>query len=249
MHTLVRQYSKTEHPNREIKDIIIPSLHFNIPKPWINAKSIEFGGRSYTKPIEGKRDFYIIALIIEDSKRTVAYFRPIINKNLRGIKIFSVLDSSSGIPVSHMQGEANRCVVEWGLNFEEGDELFMLCDLDHYRSALVALYKSKNPAWNLIISNPCIEVWFYYHFNNTRPLFYCEQNERAYSRQMKQLCNNCKEGGINHTTLLSDINIEIPIRNAKTMYETEVSHTFIPILGTTQMFSLMEHLNDLGFID
>ncbi len=210
-----------------------------------SAKEIVLNGRNYSKPLEGTREYYLIIIITEDAKRTPQYFEPLINQNIRGIMIKTVANKKGGTPPSHMGQEAEACETNYGLDYNSGDELYLICDLDHYRIQLENLYKTKKSDWKLIISNPCIEIWFYYHYKNTRPDFPPYKNEKDNSKHMKQICNTVKNGGIDHSLLLRNIDINIPITNSKNVYELEEGSSCIPILGSTQMFHLIDRLRDI----
>lgn len=192
---------------------------------------------------ELNRDYNIIYLVLEDKKRTYQYFEPIIEKQKQGFVVKAIRNENSGIPAGHMAEEAAR------LSFTEGDELFLVCDLDHYRSDLLALHPDcLAKKWNLIISNPCIEIWLWYHFCPNKPTLTLAPHEveRHYSRKMKTECGKLNNGrGIDPRTK-NIKRLTTAIVNSEANFSLE-SNSIIPNLYSTQMHILANRIKD--FID
>lgn len=243
-----RRYSKDDNPRLEVRQLSSKPIRTVTAAPRERrgvAYDYSHNGRSYYKR-DGERDYFLVVLIMEDAKRTHQYFIPICKKSGSRFKICPVCNKDHGIPAPRMLDTAAEQVEELGLDFASGDHLYMLCDLDHYRKALCELNARKKREWNLIISNPCIELWFYYHHRDCKPDFGpCEQEDK-YPELMKSICGTLLPGGIDHRKLFTTFDgLEIPITNARKNYALEPGSDFMPALGSTQMFIVMEKIKEL----
>ncbi len=142
--------------------------------------------------------------------------------------------------------KAEECTINYGLDFESGDELYMLCDLDHYRLQLIDLIKTKNKDWALIISNPCFEIWLYYGKIQERPdknpnVFQCPTKENKISQAFKKYLGEQVEGGVDPRKAILDIGTAIV--NAEQHYEEDSDQ--IPTLYSTSMFKLAQRLLEI----
>jgi hypothetical protein len=92
---------------------------------------------------------------------------------------------------------------------------------------------SKNDVWNVAESNPCFEVWLYYHFQSTKPDF----KGIEISANWKPFVDSISKGGFDHRKhpqLIGDA-----IKNAKTNYH-EVNER--PGCSSTQAYRLGESI-------
>ncbi len=96
---------------------------------------------------------------------------------------------------------------------------------------------ARERGYSIAQSNPCFEVWLYYHFYHNKPDF----DGKAGSKAWKNFVNQAVPGGFDsskHPIYLGDAN-----RNAAYTYET--NDLGAPALATTQLFELGERLHGL----
>lgn len=85
------------------------------------------------------------------------------------------------------------------LNFKEdsGDEVWFVIDTDHWNTGNKIENLRTNCAqqtnWNVAQSNPCFEIWLFYHFNITKPL----ETELEKHASFKDFLNYQILGGFN----------------------------------------------------
>lgn len=136
-----------------------------------------------------------------------------------------------------MVKEAERAVKEYGLDFLTGDQLYMLSDLDHYRECILKQSGSTDKNFQLILSNPCVEIWFHYYYSSEIPDSeeFLEVSERKRPRIMKTYNGRYNNGnGINYSQLSTTEDIDIPTNNSENNFELE-ENNIIPALFSTQM--------------
>lgn len=135
-----------------------------------------------------------------------------------------------------------------GYNFDdEIDEVWIVVDADINRDKII---ETKNKClegdnWNLILSNPCFEVWLYYHFSDIK-LTLEMLNEKEIAKPINK-CSAWKRylpkmhpGGFNsndHVSLIKDA-----IINAEKNYEETDN---FPDVATTQVFRLAKNICQL----
>jgi len=73
-----------------------------------------------------------------------------------------------------------------------GDELWFVVDTDRWQNELHDLSHLCNSTknWFLANSNPCFEVWLYYHLH-------CQRITQTNSQEMKRILSNQRAGGYN----------------------------------------------------
>ncbi len=125
---------------------------------------------------------------------------------------------------------------------EQPDEYYVLTDVDvfmphiiHFKPRLTSL------GIQMIISNPCFEVWLYYSKRSDKfDGFVKPKNSEAISSEVKKFVHR-KTNGINPTKAL--YNIETNIENARDTYEEDDNG--IPALFSTNMYILAERIQPL----
>lgn len=125
---------------------------------------------------------------------------------------------------------------------EEGDVIYLLQDVDQFETDIRTIWKEKhtqNVRW--IISNPCFEIWLYYHYSEEPPykiLYEIEDKglcER--SQALKHILHNKIKGGISPDKAMEFLQLAIE-RSRKYYVENEG----IPVLYATQMDRLGEDI-------
>lgn len=124
-------------------------------------------------------------------------------------------------------------------DFIDGDEVWIVLDVDkdllNSRETQIELVKSEcleRDDWHLTISNPCFEVWLYYHMHEQKPEVLPE-----ISREWKQLVDSLIPGGFNSSR--HPLLIEQASKNA------ERNHKVVggfPDVGCTEVFHLADSI-------
>lgn len=186
---------------------------------------------------EPERNARIIYIFCEGTKREPQYFRFFAGLDSRiKIEVFNTASDQDNSPTGLFEEAKN-----WFSNGEPGesskfdfhsgaDQLWFVIDTDLWGekiSVLRALCKDII-GWQVAQSNPCFEVWLYYHFYADKPLV-------RDCREMKQLLNEKIEGGFNSTR--HPVYIDNAISHAK------MNVNFInglPDEGSTEVYLLAE---------
>ena len=131
--------------------------------------------RGYVRdtPIELVRDYKVFAIACEGGKREPEYFN-----------LFQYLSSKIKVDVienfvnddemrrKHENKSAPKWVLDRAMRYieKEGlldeDDLWFVIDVDRWSMEQLkelADYCNQYPNWHLVISNPCFEVWLYFH--------------------------------------------------------------------------------------
>ena len=116
----------------------------------------------------------------------------------------------------------------------------MVSDVDVFKDHLVCFQqKCQELNINLIISNPCIEVWLYYSKRADRfDGFPFPQIPQKISQNVKTFLNDKIPGGVNPSKAL--LVLRTNIENAKNNYCEDTSG--FPTIFSTNMFKLGEKL-------
>ena len=125
-------------------------------------------------------------------------------------------------------------------SYEEPDEYYVVSDVDVFKDHLVCFQqKCQELNINLIISNPCIEVWLYYSKRADRfDGFPFPQIPQKISQNVKTFLNDKIPGGVNPSKAL--LVLRTNIENAKNNYCEDTSG--FPTIFSTNMFKLGEKL-------
>jgi len=125
--------------------------------------------------------------------------------------------------------------------FQENDEVWLILDTDkdkhQSRKGQITSIREEikdYKEWNIVESNPCFEVWLYYHEQNTKPKI---ENEDKCS-SWKKLVNQEIKGGFDSRR--HPIFIEEAINNSEKNYAEEKNST--PIIGSSQMHILAKSI-------
>ncbi len=124
--------------------------------------------------------------------------------------------------------------------FQENDEVWIVLDTDiDKRSSRkpqiiqIEEFCKQKDDWFVVQSNPCFEVWLYYHFSPEKPLFEGD----AYCTTWKGMLNSSISGGFDSRR--HPIYIERAIENAENNFEL---HDSAPSIGSTEVFRLAKSI-------
>lgn len=127
---------------------------------------------------------------------------------------------------------------QFELSKEYKDEVWFVIDTDRWNEGnKIELLKefcssqdTSENLWNVVQSNPCFELWFYYHFYENRP----DEDEIKNFNSFKEFVNNQIRGGFDSRSMPIELMsaIENSIKNLKiTNRQPELFSTEVHDLG------------------
>ena len=191
------------------------------------------------------RDAKSIFIFCEGVKREVQYFEYFKEIDSRiNLEIYPLKPDEDNSPAGLFR-IAEKCLLKTEDNpnpkYEllEGDEVWIVLDTDddkeHSRVLQIIEVREKCELlkWNVVESNPCFEVWLYFHVNDKVPLL---DNPKRCSDWKKKL-NESIESGFDsrrHPILIKDA-----IINTKNNFSISDK---TPNLGSSEVFKLAESI-------
>jgi hypothetical protein len=178
------------------------------------------------------RDAFLFIIVCEGANREPDYFRFFDGMSSR-VKVIPVVSAIGSAPRLLIDVAAAK-VQELEAS-DETDRLWFVIDTDRWREQLHEIRQEceQHPNWKVAQSNPCFEVWLYFHAKAQLPVL----------PKINQ-CNNWKphlptviQGGFNPD--FHPIAIETAIINAKATYQAT---GYFPDPGSTQLWELGEEL-------
>ena len=203
------------------------------------------------------RDAHKVYIVCEGKVTEPNYFRFFegLSSNLQVITI----PPSDGTDPLKLLERAKQILIgkdrEYDVEFAHRDTVWFVIDTDTWETEgkitpMRKFCSTKNksiskefdeiksyPAWNVAQSNPCFEIWLYYHLMDTPPEDYDATKER-----FKTYLDRVLPGGFNYDR--HPVFIEDAIQNAKVNFRTDKD-------GKITMFSTEMHLlgtEILGFV-
>lgn len=194
-----------------------------------------FKQRGYDKDLNQAktRDYSLFAIACEGTEREPEYFRPF--DGISRIKV-DIIESKIGQRDSAPKKVLERAqtyIDEIGLSEKYNDSLWFVIDVDKWpRNQIEELadYCNHYKNWNIVISNPCFEIWLLYHKIKTFSNLDCSTAVKT-----KQALHNLEKGGYFYLNYLPLI--ETAIINAKDNdtnpkhYLTNSKETKVYLLG------------------
>ncbi len=187
-----------------------------------------FSKRSYQKQTPW-RDATLIFVVCEGNQREPNYFRFFHQLDSR-LKLVIIPSEDGKSAPAHLLGNAKNAVEKH--NPDKGTySLYIVMDTDHWgKRQIHQVYEdcSKKPEWDVAISNPCFEVWLYFHREKNLP-----DNISKTCSDWKKVVDKIFSGGFNadkHPAL-----IQSAIENAKANYSGK---GYEPDPGSTQLHIL-----------
>ena len=190
------------------------------------------------------REAKSIYIFSEGAKREYQYFEYFREFDSRiNIEVYKLHPHEDNSPLGLLR-IAEKCILKTEINpnpkynFIEGDEVWIVLDIDKDRdeSRLPQIEDVQKRCaeldnWNLIKSNPCFEVWLYYHLHAKKPVI--EDADKC--SEWKSFVNNSVKGGFDSRK--HPIFIETAAKNAKNNYKVENN---TPDIGSTEVFYLAD---------
>jgi hypothetical protein len=129
--------------------------------------------RGYKREVELVRDYKLFAIACEGGKREPDYFKIFrFVSNRIAVDVIEDVVSEEGILNINPHKSAPKWVLERAIRYieKEGlsdeDDLWFVMDIDRWSDEQlreVASYCEKFKNWHIVLSNPCFEVWLYFH--------------------------------------------------------------------------------------
>jgi|SRR5690554_3820545 len=196
--------------------------------------------RGYNRdtPKELLRDYKLFAIACEGSKREPEYFN-LFRYMSPKIKVDIIEDYAS--KNSNLKSapkwvlERALCYIEKeGLNND--DDLWFVMDIDRWKTEQLREINdlcSQNENWHIVLSNPCFEVWLYFH----------KKEKISFSvpitcQMLKKEISKIEKGGYHPQKILPYL--KDAIKNAK-QNDTN-KNFFIPNINETKVYELGEAL-------
>lgn len=178
------------------------------------------------------RDAFFLIIICEGKNREPQYFR-----------FFDGLSSRvKVIPIESDAGSSPKWLVDKAREVEtvfdiapDKDKIWFVIDTDRWRNQLLEIRQvcDKYNHWNVAQSNPCFEVWLYFHAKATLP----ELENISQCNYWKPHLPKVIKGGFNSD--FHPASIEEAIVNAKKTFNCT---GYYPTAGSTEVWMLAEEL-------
>lgn len=235
------QYQKG-NPNITLHDVTEQN---HIVSDFIASESITIAS-NYKKGDSFDSPKSFIVIFSGGSKTELEYFKPIrVNQCFLDIRIEILVEDTFNKKTDALLFNprifdyAYSKVEEYreGMSPDSPDAFFIITDVDHFGESIQAnRSKCKQEGIELIISNPCFEVWLYYSVHSDRFENFTIPQKKL-SETLKKFVHKSVDGGLD--TRKAIFNIEQNIVNARNNYEEENG---FPTLFSTQMYRLSEQL-------
>lgn len=178
------------------------------------------------------RDAFFLIIICEGKNREPQYFRFFDGLSSR-IKVIPI-ESGAGSSPKWLIETAREVEAELDIDPDK-DRIWFVIDTDRWRNQLLEIRQEcdKHHYWNVAQSNPCFEVWLYFHAKSNLP----ELGDIAQCNNWKPHLPKVIKGGFNSD--FHPASIEVAIENAKKAFKCT---GYFPDPGCTEVWKLAEEL-------
>ncbi|MGB0862495.1 MAG: RloB family protein [Saprospiraceae bacterium] len=181
------------------------------------------------------RDAKLFLIICEGERREVQYFNYFDGLSRR-LKVIAIPNESGKSAPKHLQTNAEKAARE----YEDGGEyeLWVAMDMDKWQAKDLHDIQSfcNEKGWSTAFSNPCFEVWLYFHFEKKSLTAKALHQCKTWKQVVDKLGNSGFDSAY-HPNL-----IEAAIQNSKYNYEGD---GYFPKVGSTQIHGLGEQIYEL----
>jgi len=188
------------------------------------------------------REAKSIYIFCEGAKREYQYFKYFIEMDSRiNVEVYKLYSHENNSPLG-LFNIAKSCILSSDenqsskYNFQENDEVWIIIDVDKDKEDSrkpqikeIKAFCNQNKDWFILQSNPCFEVWLYYHLFDNRQNF--EEDEKC--SKWKSHLNEVIQGGFDSRR--HPILIQNAIKNSESNFESNEDE---PLKGSTEVFIL-----------
>lgn len=192
-------------------------------------------------PKELVRDYKLFAIACEGGKREPIYFNTFRHlSNKIAVDVIEEVISDDEMSCKNSNKSSPKWVLDRAMAYieKEGltdeDELWFVMDKDRWELSQlreISDYCDKHHNWNVVISNPCFEVWLYFHKRKN-----IKASKSSSCGDFKQEISTFEKGGYSPYTFLIDI--INAVQNAKEADSTP--EYFMPEEKETKVYKLVE---------
>ena len=204
---------------------------------------------------EPSRDAHKIYIVCEGEGTEPAYFAFFegLSSNLQVI----IIPPTKGTDPLKLKERAEQALKgdnrEYTVDYKQGDTVWFVIDTDTWekegkiaplrefcsqKNAAIPLnydeIKSYN-AWNVAQSNPCFEIWLYYHIYENKPI----SDDVGKFSSFKEFVDDCISGGFDFEK--DPARLEDAIANTRKFFSVDENGT--PSLFTSEMYRLGVEIN------
>ena len=187
-----------------------------------------------------------IYIFCEGAKREYQYFKYFVEMDSRiNVEVYKLHPHENNSPIG-LFNIAKSCILSSEenqspkYNFQENDEVWIIIDVDKDKEDSrkpqiqeIKAFCNQNKDWFLLQSNPCFEVWLYYHLFDNRQSF--EEDEKC--SKWKSRLNEAIQGGFDSRK--HPIFIQNAITNSKSNFDSNDEE---PLKGCTEVYELGESM-------
>jgi hypothetical protein len=159
------------------------------------------------------RDYKLFAIACEGGKTEPNYFKTFRFISSRvSVDIIDEIVTDDELQNQNVNKSAPKWVLDRAVKYidKEGlskdDDLWFVIDVDRWSEIQIreiASYCELYPNWNIAISNPCFEIWLYFHKKKTKPV------ENISCKELKKSISEFTEGGYHPLKYISDLFIAL----------------------------------------
>jgi|SRR5688572_19967960 hypothetical protein len=178
------------------------------------------------------RDAYFLIIICEGKNREPQYFRFFDGLSSR-VKVIAV-ESEAGNSPKWLIEKAKEIELKFDLD-PDRDKIWFVIDTDRWRNQLLEMRQEceNNKNWDVAQSNPCFEVWLYFHAKSEVP----NLNDISQCNNWKPHLPKVIKGGFNSD--FHPVAIEMATQNAKKAFTCT---GYFPDPGCTEVWKLAEEI-------
>lgn len=192
-------------------------------------------------PTELVRDYKLFAIVCEGSKREPSYFNVFRYLSSKiAVDVIEEIVSDEEIRAVQSKKSSPKWLLDRALIYieKEGlndeDDLWFVMDVDKWpveQFRDIALHCEENPNWHIVLSNPCFEIWLYFHKKAD-----LSKSSAKSSQEFKTEIATLEKGGYHPYSFIPQL--PEAIKNAKAL-DTDPNH-FMPGFKETKVYQLGE---------
>jgi len=186
---------------------------------------LEIKNKKYTKS-PPSQDTILIFIYCEGKEREPDYFKNFSELSSKIKLIIKPANQDGNNSPNGLWNRAKKEIIDSKIKLEPKDQMWFVIDTDEWGEQIVNLRQlCKKSKWYVAQSNPCFEVWLYYHF--------FKEKIDTPGLNWKEYLNKKKPGGFDSRKHY--ININNAITNARNNFvDGNID------IGTTEVFYLAE---------